>query len=163
MDRPSRTWAPRGQRPVLRRVSSDRRVLSGAVGLTISGKIYKRYFDGAMDSEDVIEALKHLQRHIPGKFVLVWDRIRIHTSAKTKAFLAEHPEIIVEWLPRYAPELNPEEFCHGNVKERAKNALPANKEELRRVVDRGFARLRRRPDLLLSFFHLAGLALNQLW
>lgn len=146
-----------------RRVSSDRRVLSAAVGLTISGKIYKRYFDGAMDSDDVLEALKHLQKHIPGKFVLVWDRIRIHTSAKTKAFLAEHPEIIVEWLPRYAPELNPEEFCHGNVKEQAKNALPANKEELRRVVDRGFARLRRRPDLLLSFFHLAGLTLNQLW
>ena len=116
-----------------------------------------------MDSDDVIESLKHVQRHIPGKFVLVWDRIGIHTSKKTTAYLAEHPEIIAEWLPRYAPELNPEEFCHGNVKEHAKNALPANKKEMRRVIDRGFARLRRRPDLLLSFFHAAGLKLKQLW
>jgi hypothetical protein len=54
LDRPARTWAPRGQRPVQRRVSTDRRVLSAGVGLTISGKIYKRYFDGAMDSDDVI-------------------------------------------------------------------------------------------------------------
>lgn len=108
----------------------------------------------------MIEALKHLQRHISGKLILMWDRIRIHTSAKTMTFLEEHPEIMVEWLPRYAAELNPEEFCHGNVKERAQNALPANKKEMRRVIDRGFARLRRRPDLLLSFFQAAGIKLN---
>jgi hypothetical protein len=34
---------------------------------------------------------------------------------------------------------------------------------MRQQADRGFARLRKRPDLLLNFFHLAGLKLKQLW
>jgi transposase len=69
----------------------------------------------------------------------------------------------VEWLPPYAPELNPEEYCHGNVKQRLKNATPANALQICRMLDRGFARLRRRPDLLLSFVHEAGLTVKQLW
>lgn len=34
------TWAPKGQTPVLRRVSK-RRALSTVIGLTLSGRIYK--------------------------------------------------------------------------------------------------------------------------
>ena len=159
----ARTWAPKGKRPVLRRVTRDRRALSTAVGLTLSGRIYKRHFDESMDSEDVIETLQHLQRHIPGRFILIWDHAGIHTSGKTRAYLAGHPEILVEWLPSYAPELNPEEHCHGNVKQHLKNATPADKAEMRAMIDRGFARLRRRPDLLLGFVHAAGLSVKQLW
>ena len=70
---------------------------------------------------------------------------------------------MVEPLPKYAPELNPEEYCHGNVKDRVANATPANKKAMRRDLDRGFARLRRRPDLLLGFVHEAGLPVRQLW
>ena len=158
-----RTWAPRGHRPVLRRVSRDRRALSTAVGLTLSGKIYKRQFAGSMDSADVITTLKHLQHFLPVGFVLIWDGARIHTSQVTQGYLADHPEIVVEPLPTYAPELNPEEFCHGTIKQRLKNALPTDKAQMRVLLERGFARLRRRPDLLLSFVHAAGLAVNQLW
>ncbi len=38
--------------------------------------------------------------------VLVLDNGPIHTSKASRAALAERPWIIVEWLPRYAPELN---------------------------------------------------------
>ena len=38
--------------------------------------------------------------------VLVLDNGPIHTSKATRAALAERPWITVEWLPRYAPELN---------------------------------------------------------
>jgi hypothetical protein len=47
LERLWRTWAPRGQRPILSRVTRDRRVLTTAVGLTVSGKIYKRHFEAA--------------------------------------------------------------------------------------------------------------------
>ena len=70
---------------------------------------------------------------------------------------------MVEELPAYAPELNPEEYCHGNVKQHLKNARPSTKAEIRSSLDRGFGRLRHRPDLLLSFFHAAGLSVKQLW
>ena len=100
---------------------------------------------------------------MPGPLILIWDRARPHRSHLTGTYLAAHPEIMVEELPTYAPELNPEEYCHGNVKQHLKNARPSTKAEIRASLDRGFQRLRRRPDLLLSFFHAAGLGVKQLW
>lgn len=157
------TWAPRGQRPVLRRVTKDRRVVSTAVGLTMSGRIYQRQYRGSLKSKQIVQVLAHLSRHLPKGFILIWDRGKIHRSAETKAFLEAHPNIVVEWLPSYAPELNPEEYCHGNVKQRLKNATPATAQEICKLLSRGFARLRRRPDLLLGFIHAAGLRVKQLW
>jgi transposase len=163
LERLRRTWAPRGQRPNLRRVTKDRRVLSTAVGLTLSGKIYKRHFNDGMDGEDVITFLEHLRRFMPEGFILICDRARIHTGMPALGYFLDHPEIILEPLPKYAPELNPEEYCHGHVKARLGNATPTHRKQIRQLLDRGFARLRRRPDLLLSFIHAAGLSVRQLW
>lgn len=156
------TWARRGKRPIFRRVTKERRALSTAVALTFSGKIYKRHFEGSVNSQKLIDALAHLRRHTTGKIILIWDRARIHRSKITKTYLEQHPEILIEELPAYAPELNPEEYCHGNVKQGLKNAQPASKQDMCSLLDRGFARLRRRPDLLLSFFHAAGLSVRKL-
>ena len=147
---------------MFRRVTSDRRALSTAVALTLSGRIYKRHFTGSIKSEQIIATLQHLQRHVPGKIILIWDRARIHISKKVRTYLSNHPEIEVELLPAYSPELNPEEYCHGNVKQGLKNAHPTCKSEMRSMLDRGFARLRHRHDLLLSFFHRAGLSVRKL-
>lgn len=163
LDRLRPTWAPRGHRPRIARVSRYRRPLTTAVGLTLSGKIYKRHFQGGMTSAEVIQALNHLRRFMPKGFILICDQAPIHTSTDTLCFLFDHPEIMVEPLPKYAPELNPEEFCHGNVKAHLANALPETPPQMRLDLDRGFARLRQRPDLLLGFVHAAGLAVRQLW
>ena len=79
------------------------------VGLTISGKIYKRHFDGSINAEKLLVGLEHLLRHIHGPFILIWDQSRTHKAKIVKTFLEKHPEIRVEHLPSYAPELNPEE------------------------------------------------------
>jgi transposase len=136
--------------------------LSTAAALTLSGKIYKRHFEGSIQSDQILLSLEHLQRNVPGQIILIWDRARPHQSRKTQTYLADHPELHVEELPPYAPELNPEEYCHGNVKHQLRNAHPQDKTEMRTLLDHGFARLRRRPDLLLSFFHAAGLSVHQL-
>lgn len=159
----ARTWAPKGKRPILHRVERERRAISSGVGFTLAGKIYKRRFEGSMKSEQVIESLQHLHRHIPGRMILIWDRASIHTSRKTRVYLEAHPEIVIEPLPSYAPELNPEEYCHGNVKQCLKNVTPDTADEICLLLDRGFARLRHRPDLLLNFIHHAGLSVRQLW
>jgi len=77
--------------------------------------------------------------------------------------VAAHPDLEVAWLPPYAPDLNPEEGCHGQVKQRLRNATPVNTQDIRTQVDRGVARLRHRPDLLLGFFRHAGLHVTQRW
>ncbi len=64
-------------------------------------------------SADVIRLLHRLDWRYGPKpgcdrlpVVLVWDNGPVHTSRATRAALAERPWIAVEWLPRYAPELN---------------------------------------------------------
>jgi hypothetical protein len=77
-----------------------------------------------------------------------------------KEHLATELEISVQWLPPYAPELNPEKYRHGNVKEQIRNTTPESAEEMRRQVDQGFNRVRKHFDLLLSFFLHAGLGVK---
>jgi transposase len=161
LDKVGRTWAPVGQTPRLSRVS-QRRALSTFVGLTLAGKLYKRHFTHAIRGPDVVQGLQHLQRQIPGPLVILWAGLSAHRSQAVQQYLAAHPEIAVEWFPSYAPELNPEELCHGNIKQHLRNAAPQSIAEMRRQVDRGFARLRQRPDLLLGFFHRAGLRVKRL-
>ena len=132
-------------------------------GLTISGKIYKQHFDGSIDAEKLLNGLAHFRQHLHGPIILIWDQSRTHKALIVKAYLEQHPEIYVEYLPSYAPELNPEEYCHGNVKRRMKNAIFHSKAEIRSSLNKGFSRLRKRPDILLGFFLHAGLELNQLW
>jgi transposase len=147
---------------VLRR-KSGRRELSTAVGLSLSGRIYKRTFRRPVDGALIVEALEHIRRHVGGRFILVWDRAPTHRARVVTGYLQAHPELYAERLPPYAPEPNPEEYCHGNVKERIRDSTPRSVAEIQAMVDRGFARLRRRPDLLLSFFRHAGLIVKRLW
>src|SRR5262249_10080262 len=121
------------------------------------------HFGQAIGGAEIVMALRHFQRHIPGPLIIIWDRLSAHRAASVKTYLMTHPTIEVEWLPPYAPDLHPEESCHGNVKQHLRNATPATVGELRVQVDRGFARLRQRPDLILGFFRHAGLRVNHLW
>ena len=95
--------------------------------------------------------------------VIIWDRLTAHRAIAVKEYVTAHPTSALEWLPPYAPDLNPEEGCHGNIKQHLRNAVSESLSAIRPQVDRGVARLRRRPDLLLGFFRHAGLAVNQLW
>jgi transposase len=144
---------------VLRRVS-QRRTLSMVVALTVSGKRFKRRFRRAVRREDGLLALRHFRRQLPGLLILVWDRLIAHRDKRVRQFIAADLDLYGAWLPPYVPDLNPEEASHGNVKQRLRNATPASVEELGQQVDRGFTRLRQRPDLLQSFFHHARLAVN---
>lgn len=156
LDKIATTWAPEGETPLLRRVS-ERRALSTVVALTTSGRLLKRHFDHAVRGPDILVALRHFRRHLPGPLIIVWDRLSAHRDRQVQQWIAADPQLCVEWLPSYAPDLNPEEGCNDNIKSHLRNATPESVEQLRQQVNRGFARLRKRPDLLQAFFRHAGL------
>jgi transposase len=133
------------------------------MGLTLSGKMYTRHFAQALCGDDMGSPLRHFQHHVPGPLISIWDRLNAHRATVVNEYLGAHPEIEVHGLPPYAPDLNPEEGCHGHGKQHLRHALPCGVSDLRAGVDRGFARLRHRPDLILGFFRHAGLHVNQLW
>jgi transposase len=142
---------------------STRRELSTVIGLTLAGKIDTRHVEHRISATDLLVALRHFQRYIAGPMIIIWDRLHAHRAVIVREYIDTHPEIELEWLPPYAPDLNPEEGCHGHVTQHLRHAAPTNTREIRIPVDRGFARLRQRPDLILGFFRHAGLHVNQLW
>ena len=63
-----------------------------------------------------------------------------------------------DYAVAYAPELNPEEHCNALVKHAMANALPGSVDDLHRLARREFSRLKRRPEMITSFFRHAGLS-----
>lgn len=158
------TWAPIGQPPLLRRVSQRREVSSIAALVAPLGRparLYARHFVGSVHGEQVIVALRSFRRQVGQPLVVVWDRLQAHRARAVQAFVAAHPaDYQIEWLPAYAPELNPEELCNGAVKREMRNALPDSVDALRRQARRSFLRLGRHRAMLHHFFDHAGLAVT---
>lgn len=70
------------------------------------------------------------------------------------------PRVMVEWLPPYAPELNPAEQLWNNGKRvDLANLAPADRDDLRRRVRRSLIRQRHSHHLLASAFDHAKLPL----
>lgn len=161
-----RTWAPQGETPLLS--CWDRRDRLSAIScLTVSPRQARLnfYFTLLSDNtnvtaEHIVAFLRQLKSQLGGPFTVIWDGSRIHSrSGRVKAYLAEHPEIVAETLPGYAPELNPDEGVWGWTKYgRLANLAAANTIELRRRIEEEFSVLRKDRHLLNSFIEEAVLS-----
>lgn len=121
--------------------------------------LYARHFRGTVHARELVEALGYFHRCLRAQpIILIWDRLNVHRSRAVTRFLAQHAtDFTVEWLPSYAPELNPEELCNQHVKRATLNALARDDEALRGLARRHFQYLGRHPNLLRSCFDHAGL------
>jgi transposase len=164
-ERPSirRTWAPRGRTPVLRLPFNWKRLSAiGALAATPAGRKSRAFLSlrpGAVTSEEVIEFLANLRRHVRGKVVLVWDGLGAHKSKRTKEYLAARRRWLrVEPLPPYAPELNPVECLWAYLGATTlANYSADGLEDLADAVQRGMRGLRRRHDQGRQFLRHSGL------
>ncbi|MCI0407346.1 MAG: transposase [Acidobacteria bacterium] len=159
-----RTWAPRGQTPLLRQWDRRDR-LSTISALTVAPRrrrfgLYWAPYRHNIRSPEVLRFLQALHRHIPHGFTLLWDRHRPHRATRVATWLARHRRIVVEWLPPYAPDLNPAEGIWGHTKYGdLANFTPANLDVLETAVVTSLGRTRRQRQLLAGFFRAAGLEL----
>lgn len=152
-----RTWAPRGNTPVLD--CWDRRDRLSAIScVTVSPRIARlnlhfRLLPHNVHGEDIVEFLQHLRRQMHGPLTVLWDGSSVHNKSKAvQAYLAKHPEIITENLPAYAPELNPDELVWGWSKNgRLANLAAEDTDELAECVIDELEFLQHNPDLLASF------------
>ena len=121
--------------------------------------IYFRLYPGTIRSEQVIEFLRHLLRHIPGKLLVIWDGLQSHRSKLVKEFVATtNGRLELERLPAYAPELNPVEYIWGYMKHHElPNFCPKTFGELGYYGRKALRRIRRRPTLITAFWQQAEL------
>jgi transposase len=139
-----RTYAPRGQTPVLR-LPLSRDHLAVISGITPAGRLLMHVQEHPYKSPDIVRFLQHLLRHIPGKLLVLWDGAPIHRGQPVKDFLAQgcSQRIRLEQLPGYAPDLNPDEGIWAYLKQvELGNVCCQNLPHLRRQLRLAAARLR---------------------
>lgn len=120
---------------------------------------YFRLFPGTIRSRQVIEFLTHLLRHLPGKLLIVWDGLRSRRSRMVWDFVRQQRgRLWLEFLPAYAPELNPVEYLWAHWKQHElPNLCPDSYSELSYHARRALRRMRRRPTLVCAFCEQAEL------
>jgi len=132
--------------------------LSAVAGLTLLN-FYFRLYPGAVKSQQVVDFLTALRRHIRGPLLVVWDGLPAHRSRRVRDYLASLDGWIqVSYLPPYAPELNPVEYIWAYWKQHElPNVCPKDFWSLGQEARRTLRRMRRRPRLVSAFWKQASL------
>jgi transposase len=153
-----RTWAPKGQTPVLQ-YSFNWKQLSLIAGVSY-WRFYFRFFEGAIKGPQVVEYLKALRATLRGKLLVIWDGLPAHRSKIVRAYVESlNGHIQLERLPAYAPELNPVEYLFGYAKQRElANLCMHTINDVRRYASRRLKAMQRRPQLVRAFWQQAELA-----
>jgi transposase len=171
------TWAPRGITPIVRcwdrrdRLSVIGGILLPSSALSTRDRAAQRHRLSAVfrihthnvKTLQAMAFLRALDRHVKGPLIVVQDKLNVHKAA-IRRWLSRRPEdapaVMVEWLPSYAPELNPAEqlWNHGKRVDLA-NLVPDDRDDLRGHVRRSLIRQRHSPNRLASAFDHAGLPL----
>ena len=156
-----RTWALRGQTPVLTERLSHAH-LSAISAITPQGQLYLHLKEGAFDGWDVVAFLCHLLRHIPGKLLVLWDGAMIHRGQAVRTLLAADPaqDLWVERFPPYAPDLNPDEGIWHYLKNvELRNLCVDTLPQLRTAIQQAARRMRHKTQVIKACFQKAKLAL----
>jgi transposase len=161
-----RTLARRGQRVFLR--CSDKHDRISAIScVTLSpqamhvglyfGFLLNQNYHGA----EVVEFLEYLTHRVRGAWTMVWDRNNIHSKSKVvQAWLAKHPQVVVEDFPAHDPDADPDEWVWSWAKYgKLCNLCPADVEHLLDAVCDALEELKQRHGLLVSFVMDAGVPL----
>ena len=162
-----RTWAPRGETPVLTHCFNWKKLsLSAALGYRWDGKKVRLFFQtqpDSYDSESLIEFVDDLRQEFRGrKVILIWDGLPAHRSRVMKSYLEKQRRgLDVERLPGYAPDLNPVELLWGNLKgQELANLCAVALWDVAKAAKAGLRRVRRSLGrLAFSFLRHTGLSL----
>ncbi len=161
-----RSWSVRGQTPVLRQRGRCHQKVSAIAALCILPKrdrialYFRLHPDANINAERAMDFLEHLQRQLRTPIVLIWDRFQAHKGELVnQCVLPDSPHL--EYLPPYAPELNPVEYLWAYLKTNPLANDPAfDLHTLARQARRAAYSVQRRQDLLRSFLRHTDLSLR---
>jgi transposase len=158
-ERPTRikTWAPRGETPVLQ-FHFKWHQLSLIAGMHFNGLCFRMH-DGAIAKEEVRDFLKALLDHFRRRLLIIWDNGQPHRSRLVRDYVASTDGMLqLHFLPGYAPELNPVEFLWGWLKRHAlANFCADDFDDLRQTTRTKLKSAQRRNVIIASCWQQADL------
>src|SRR5438093_11035808 len=107
-----------------------------------------------MNAALFIVFLTRLNEWASKKVFLIVDDLSVHEAGSVEQWLADKKDQIeVFFLPKYAPERNPDEYLTCDVKANINtDGLPKDREELRGKLHRFMQRLAKLPARIASYF-----------
>lgn len=119
-----------------------------------TGEFHFMTYTGTMDAVLFILFLEGLLSETSKKIYLITDRLSAHDCEKVWDWVDEHCDRIeLYFLPRRAPELNPDEYLNNDLKGNVHRAgLPKDKGELAERIHAFLLKLLELPDHVRSYF-----------
>jgi transposase len=148
-----RTWAPRGQTPVVP-VSGQRQAVNAISAVNERGGFWYATFTGRFNAGVFAGFLGKFLRHRRRPVFLIVDGHPAHRAKAVERFvLSTRGRLELYFLPGYSPDLNPDESVWAHIKTHGLSKRPLlRNESLRERVDSDLAAIRSRPALVRSFF-----------
>jgi transposase len=152
-EHPRRGYARRGQ-PAAMEVPDSHIRVNMISAISSAGALRFMTYKGTMNAALFLMFLTRLLRTTTKKVFLIVDHLRAHEAAKVDDWLAgRRGRIEVFYLPRRAPELNPDEYLNNDLKGNVhEEGLPDSKGELRSQVQRWMRIVFHWPARVANYF-----------
>jgi transposase len=149
----SRGYARPGETPELI-VPGNRFSVNMISTVTNQGQVRWMIYAGKMNAALFLVFLTRLIAGATKKVFLIVDHLSVHEAAAVEEWLADKTDRIeVFYLPKYAPERNPDEYLNCDLKANINtDGLPKDREELQGKLRRFMQRLAKLPARVASYF-----------
>lgn len=148
------TWGAVGQTPVVED-SGERFGMKLISAVSPRGDMRFAVIEGKMNSDQFITFLKKLHADAGKPIIVIADNASYHSSGKVQKFALESAEgIHLGYLPKYAPELNPDEQVWNHAKARLAKLFIDSEAAMKRSLLNIMRSLQKQRDLIQSFFQM---------
>ncbi len=113
------------------------------------------FIEDRMNSEKFIAFLRKLHQDAGKPILVIADNARYHHSKETHKFVKEQSgKIILEFLPAYSPELNPDEQVWNHAMTRLGKCSIFNKDDMKKHMISILRSIQKQTAPIKSFFSM---------
>ncbi len=149
-----RSYAPSGQTPVTAKPARREKISMISV-VTNLGTMRFRLYEGSLTGVLLLAFLEALVKGSTRKVYVILDNLPLHKGHAVRDWAAANAErIALFYLPPYAPDLNPDEYLHNDLKQNVHrfSGLPRTKKALKSSVVAYMRHIQKSPAKVKSYF-----------
>jgi len=154
-----KTWAPRGQTPVVK-TSGQRQAVNVISAVNPLGAFWFKVYTGRLNATLFKEFLQDFLKHRKKPVILIVDGHPSHKANLIAKYIRElKGKLELFFLPGYSPDLNPDEFVWNHMRNKGVTKKPLRQNEaLCERVQADLIEIKANPKLVRSFFEAKSVA-----
>ena len=148
-----RGYAPIGKTPELKKSGRKYRI-NMISAVTNKGELRFMCYTATMTQLKFILFLSKLVKSTDGPVIVITDNLSVHHGKRVKAWVEEQPNLTLEFIPSYSPELDADEYLNRDLKKNVNaKRMPRNLAELKENVMSFMRSIQKQPERIKSYFN----------